>query len=210
MPVVDAVILRRLAPHFKGKRGERQAVIIQRAGPLLAPVFEQFNITTLLRQAHFLAQTCEESFSFSDTREEASGEAYEGRIDLGNTKPGDGARYKGRGFLQLTGRANYASVGHELGLDLVAHPELAETPEVAVRTACVYWRKKHINRFADMDDIRAVTRRINPGYRGLPARTTYLKQAKLLLGEAWIDHAVSELQDDARLAVGRISHLFDA
>lgn len=85
------------------------------------------SITTPLRQAHFLAQVCEESYGLSDMKEEASGAEYEGRVrSLGNTHKGDGVKYKGRGLIQVTGRANYRHVGNELHLLLVSHPEMAE------------------------------------------------------------------------------------
>ena len=72
--------------------------------------------------AHFLGQTCHESAGFRTTEEFASGENYEGRADLGNNRPGDGVRYKGRGLLQLTGRANYKVFGDLLGVQLEGNP----------------------------------------------------------------------------------------
>ena len=75
------------------------------------------------------------------------GSAYEGRVDLGNTQPGDGKRYKGRGLIQLTGRANYTQYGKDSGVDCVAKPDLvASDPFVAVDVACWYWDKRRINR----------------------------------------------------------------
>ena len=85
---------------------------------VLQVTLEAYGIDTRLRIAHFLGQTCHESAGFRTTEEFASGEAYEGRKDLGNIKKGDGRRYKGRGLLQLTGRANYAEHGKMLGVDL--------------------------------------------------------------------------------------------
>jgi predicted chitinase len=63
----------------------------------------------------------------------ATGDAYEGRLDLGNTNPGDGRRFKGRGFVQITGRTNYTKWGKRLGLDLVGKPEIASRPDVAAQ-----------------------------------------------------------------------------
>ena len=93
-----------------------------RAAAFLAPLnaaMVEFGITTLARQASFLAQVGHESGSLVYVRELASGKAYEGRAELGNTQAGDGVRFKGRGLLQVTGRANYAACGKTLGLDLL-------------------------------------------------------------------------------------------
>ena len=144
----------------------------------------RYGITTLLRQAHFLAQVCEESWGLSDMKEELSGSEYQGRKDLGNTHPGDGVRYKGRGLIQLTGRANYAKTGNELSLNLIDRPELAETPAIAVETACRYWTDRRLNQLADHDDLKGITRRVNGRKMlGLPSRARYLARAKTLLGQ---------------------------
>src|SRR3954454_14926288 len=103
-------------------------------GPLNRTM-EQYAITTPLRRSAFLAQLAHESGELRYMEEIASGEAYEGRKDLGNTEPGDGKRYKGRGPIQLTGRANYRAAGKALGIDLEGHPERAKGPDVAFRIA---------------------------------------------------------------------------
>ena len=84
----------------------------------------KFNITTNLRLAHFLSQCAHESGNWKYRTELASGAAYEGRKDLGNTQPGDGVKFKGRGYIQLTGRANYAKFSTFIGEDCVATPTL--------------------------------------------------------------------------------------
>jgi putative chitinase len=121
----------------------------------------------------------------------ASGEEYEGRVDLGNTHPGDGPRYKGRGLIQLTGRANYREYGKALGIDLEGHPEWAAEPKRSLLIACEYWKRRNINAACDRDDIEAVTRLINGGVNGLAARRALTARAKAVLdGGPGEDHPV--------------------
>jgi predicted chitinase len=136
---------------------------------------------TPLRAAHFIAQLAHESDRFRALEEYASGADYEGRADLGNIEQGDGVRYKGRGVIQLTGRANYAEAGAYLGLSLEGQPGLAALPGVAYQTAALYWLSRNINADADADDIRAVTRAINGGTNGLKDRKHHLRRAKEVL-----------------------------
>lgn len=131
-----------------------------------------------LRLAHFMAQLMHESGKFRYMEEIASGSAYEGRKDLGNIIPGDGKRYKGRGPIQLTGRTNYRRYGRATGLDLERHPELAAFPCIGLWMACEYWDRNSLNKFADNDDVKSITRRINGGYNGLADRQHHLAQVK--------------------------------
>lgn len=143
----------------------------------------KYGITTGLQAAHFLAQIGHESACFLYTEELASGQAYEGRADLGNTQKGDGVRYKGRGLIQLTGRANYAAYSKATGIDYVANPDrLADDPLAAVDVACWFWVKNGLPALAEKDDVKAVTKRINGGYNGLDDRMQYLARAKAVLG----------------------------
>lgn len=175
---VDAQTMREVAPRFSGEIAERQAQIIASAGEVLAPTLDEYGINTRLRIAHFLGQTCHESAGFRTTEEFASGDAYEGRRDLGNTKPGDGRRYKGRGLLQLTGRANYRALGKTLNIDLENNPERAGEPALSLRIACEYWKSRNINAACDRDDLITVTRLINGGLNGLEDRRNYTSRAK--------------------------------
>ncbi len=175
---VDAQTMREVAPRFSGELAERQAAIIAAAGEVLAPTLQEYDIVTRLRIAHFLGQTCHESAGFRTTEEFASGDAYEGRRDLGNTQAGDGRRYKGRGLLQLTGRANYRALGKVLKVDLEGNPERAGDPALSLRIACEYWKSRNINAACDRDDLITVTRLINGGTNGLEDRRGYTSRAK--------------------------------
>ena len=163
----------------------------------------QYAITTPLRVCHFFAQAAHESAGFRTLEEYASGAAYEGRKDLGNVRPGDGKRHKGRGIFQLTGRANYTKFGKILGLDLVGNPELAEQPEVSVRTALEYWKSRNINLNADKDDVVGATKKINGGTNGLADRKNYLRKCKEIYDIVQIQSRLIELGYDI-VADGRI------
>lgn len=121
----------------------------------------EWSITSAKSQAVFLANLAHESAELTQWVELASGEAYERRRDLGNTVPGDGRRYKGRGPIQLTGRANYRAAGAALGLPLEACPEMLLDPIVGFRAAAWYWHSRHLSQYADADKRRLVCRRIN-------------------------------------------------
>jgi len=173
---IDALKLRGIMP------SATPAKVQTYLAPLLAGMAGR-SITTPLRQAHFLAQLGHESGALVFAEEIASGDAYEGRDDLGNTQHGDGKRFKGRGLIQLTGRANYTNYGRAIGRDLTADPTVVATdPALAVDAACWFWETKHINALADADDVEAVTRKVNGGLNGFEDRKAYLRRAKFLLG----------------------------
>ncbi|QGL88395.1 hypothetical protein FEO91_08790 [Stenotrophomonas maltophilia] len=146
----------------------------------------QFGIVTALQKAHFLAQVAHESDGFSTATEYASGRAYEGRADLGNVRPGDGVRFKGRGLIQLTGRENYAAFSHAMGRGeyFLREPEAVAMLPWAAIAAGWFWKRKGLNSLADRDDVVAVTKRINGGANGLEDRKLRLAQAKKLFGLA--------------------------
>lgn len=160
--------------------------------PLLA-AFRRYGINTALRQAHFLAQILHESGGFR-WLEEIWGPTpaqlrYEGRRDLGNIQPGDGYRYRGRGLIQLTGRANYRRYGELLGLPLEANPDLAARPEHAAMIAGAYWQARGLNSRADRDDLEGITRAINGGLNGIEDRRRWLERAKRALGVGPLGHS---------------------
>lgn len=187
----DATVKALLAGLAPGPSKEKLSVVMPRAlpekidlyfEPLVAGM-KKYQITTPLRMAHFVSQLAHETASFLYAEEIADGSAYEGRRDLGNTQPGDGKRFKGRGLIQLTGRANYTQYHQDCGVDCVNHPELVATdPFVGVEVACWYWDKRKINQLADADDVKAVTKAINGGFNGLDDRVQYLGRAKAVLG----------------------------
>lgn len=144
----------------------------------------EFGITTPLRLCHFLAQLAHESAGFRTTREYASGVAYEGRKDLGNTKPGDGKRFRGRGLIQCTGRANAREAGDDLGYPYESKPQLMEQFPHALLVSLWFWKKRGLNKHADADNVVKVTKVINGGKNGLADRRKYLAKAKAIwLGE---------------------------
>lgn len=178
---VDGDLLREVMPNVRGAKGAGQERIVEAVSGSLASTLARYEIDTALRIAHFVAQIAHESDGFCTCEEYASGRAYEGRSDLGNTEPGDGVRYKGRGLLQLTGRHNYRRVGGRIGVDLEAEPERAADPQTSLLIACEYWANwgsAGINPRADRDDLMGVTRAVNGGLNGLDDRRRYLGKAK--------------------------------
>lgn len=130
---------------------------LDRFYPILLERMTYFGVNTPERALAFLAQIGHESGGLKWVRELASGEAYEGREDLGNIYPGDGPRYKGRGLIQLTGRANYRRAGEQLGFPYEDNPEMVEEPWHAVEVALWYWRngsaRGDLNDFADQMNV---------------------------------------------------------
>lgn len=160
-----------------------------RAAHYISPLNEAmaaYHINTHQRASMFLAQVMHESGRLRYVRELATGDAYEGRRDLGNIKKGDGRRYKGRGLIQITGRANYQACSRALYGDdrLIAAPELLEKPEDAANSAAWYWQTRNLNHLADNNQFRLITRRINGGLNGLTDRLTHYEKALKLLAEA--------------------------
>jgi len=166
--------------------------------PLLE-TFEKYDISTPKRQAYFIGQCMHESGGFKQLKEnlnysarglmatwpsrfpdmdtaekyernpeKIANKVYAGR--MGNTEDGDGAKYIGRGLIQLTGKENYANCGNAIGVDLVANPDLLSTPKYAALSAGWFWNRKGLNALADADDIDTITKRINGGLIGLADR----------------------------------------
>ncbi|MFP5501996.1 MAG: glycoside hydrolase family 19 protein, partial [Candidatus Sericytochromatia bacterium] len=135
--------------------------------PHIAAAMKEAGITDRNTMKGILATVFTEvGAKFAPIPEYASGAAYEGRSDLGNTQPGDGVRYKGRGYIQLTGRANYREYGRKLGIDLEGNPDLALQPKVAAKILVQYFQDRNLDQMAQAGDWRGVRRGVNGGYNG--------------------------------------------
>jgi len=108
---------------------------------------------------------------------------YGGRMGNGGETTGDGWRFRGRGYIQITGRAAYRAIGRRAGLDLEAFPDLAASPDHALAVACAFWSWRGLNDLCDRDDLVALTRRINGGTHGLADRRAWLDKVRRVLGE---------------------------
>ena len=102
---------------------------------------------------------------------------------LGNTEKGDGFKFRGAGYLQITGRGSYTRHGAAIGIDMTVDSDLAAEPENSLLLACEEWKEKRANRLADADDLKAVTRAINGGLNGLADRRKLLTAAKVISGD---------------------------
>ena len=151
-----------------------------------------FGIDSPKRIAHYLAQVFHESGALRYVEEIASGEKYEGRKDLGNTQKGDGKRFKGRGFIQLTGRANYKAFNdYDLCTeDVIAHPEMVAKFPLNQIASMWFWQTHGLNEIADKDDggmigemiVRQITKIINGGQNGIANRLYLYRRFKKELG----------------------------
>lgn len=172
----------------------------RRAATFLAPLnaaMDEFGIDTPARQAAFLAQVAHESGSLRYVCEIASGAAYDGREDLGNTRPEaiaiaashdstPGRWWRGHGLIQVTGYDNHRACSLALYGDdepdyLLHHPEALELPGPAARSAGWFWLSRHLNDHADRGDFLRVTRIINGGTNGLQDRVAFYERAQKVL-----------------------------
>ena len=189
---LSAGVLKKIVPFISDQN-------LQTYTPLLNDAFIQFEINRKERVACFLSQLAHESGSFRYTKEIASGEAYEGRKDLGNIVAGDGIKFKGRGLIQVTGRNNYRDCSLYLFKDerLLTNPEILETPELALKSACWYWQSRKLNEIADKDKswsivlkgklrskFEALTIKINGGLNGYQDRLEFYKRCQSFLLES--------------------------
>ncbi|WP_449104086.1 glycoside hydrolase family 19 protein [Pseudomonas veronii] len=176
MPITEQQLLQILP-----NAGRQAGVFV----PVLNTAMNRYGIVGTARAAAFIAQVGHESGQLRYVREiwgpTAQQAGYEGRADLGNTVKGDGSKYRGRGLIQITGRANYAACGEALGLDLINQPELLEHPQYAAMSAAWFWSANGLNTLADAGDLTKITRRINGGLTGQADRQAlYNKGLKVL------------------------------
>jgi len=166
--------------------------ILPNAGPsagvfvsALNAAMNHYQIVGLKRVAAFIAQIGHESGQLKYVKEiwgpTVAQARYEGRSDLGNTVAGDGSKYRGRGLIQITGRANYMACGEGLGLDLIKQPELLEKPQHACMSAAWFWATKGLSTLADAGQFDKITQRINGGQNGAADRQAlYARALKVL------------------------------
>lgn len=155
--------------------------------PYINPAMADGNIKTPRAIAAFLAQLAHESGEYRYMEELADGSAYEGRVDLGNTYPGDGVKFKGHGPLQITGRRNHLACGIALGINLIENPRLITLPEYGTRSAVWFWNKNKLTPPADVDWFKYITRVINGGYNGLTDRCRYWDNNRKILDLPYVN-----------------------
>ena len=176
MPITEQQLLRILP-----NAGRNAGVFV----PVLNAAMGKYGIVTRPRIAAFIAQVGHESGQLRYVREiwgpTAQQAGYEGRADLGNTVKGDGSKYRGRGLIQITGRANYAACGEALGLDLISQPELLEQPQHAAMSAAWFWASRGLNTLADAGQFVKITSRINGGQNGAADRQALYELALKVL-----------------------------
>ena len=170
-------------------------------------LFEKYKVNTILRIVHFMAQIEHESHLkpisenlnyskegllkifpkyfnnetssiYSRKPEKIANKVYANRMGNGDEKSGDGWKYRGRGFIQLTGKDNYKNLSKDAEIDFIKNPDLLLEEANAIIAALWFWNKNNINRFADKDDIEGVTKVINGGYNGLEDRKKLLAKYK--------------------------------
>lgn len=171
-------------------------------------LFEKYGLTTKLRIAHFMAQiehesnlkpvgenlnysaqgliqtfskyfTTAESLTFARKPEKIANRVYANRMGNGDEKSGDGWKYRGRGFIQITGKDNYTQLAKDTGLDCLNNPELLLQEANAMISALWFWKKAGLNKLADNNDLKGITRKINGGYNGLEHRIKLLSKYML-------------------------------
>lgn len=168
MVTITTDLIKKVAPRFK----DAETYV-----KLMNEQFPKYGITTPERAAMFLAQLLHETGGGYYWKEiwgpTPAQVRYEGRKDLGNIVKGDGVKFKGRGGFQCTGRANYTAYKAYSGVDVVSHPEFLEQPKYALDVSLWYWKKNALQAYADKEDVKGCTKRINGGYNGLAERQAY-------------------------------------
>lgn len=118
-----------------------------------------------------------DALEYHRQQEKIANVIYADRMGNGNTKSGDGWKFRGRGLIQLTGRNNYTAFSDSINMDIDAVPEYLETPKGAIHSACWFWNSVNLNKLADVSDIIGMTKRINGGVNGLDDRIKHYNHA---------------------------------
>jgi putative chitinase len=178
--------LRKLAPNA--------TVDLDTIANTLASSAVKYGVDTEKRMEAFIAQAAHETAGFKTLREYADGSAYEGRTALGNTQPGDGVRFRGRGIFQTTGRSNYKDVSKHLFKDerLLTKPELLEDPVYATLSALYFWQTRNLSALADKGDFIGITDKINGGRTGLSDRLSYYEKIKIYIGNTDVKNFIAD------------------
>jgi predicted chitinase len=146
--------------------------------PLIFAALQKQSIDDTATQIAAIATVAVETGRFSPIRERGGPayfqKLYEGRADLGNVHEGDGAKFFGRGYIQITGRSNYANYGREIGVDLIANPDLALDAAIGAEVLALFFRTKNIPRLADAGNWEAIRRRVNGGLNGWDRFSAYV------------------------------------
>ncbi|KTB95892.1 glycoside hydrolase family 19 protein [Pseudomonas syringae] len=174
------------APVLNTAMSKYQIVTVPRIAAFIAQVgHESIQLTVLVENLNYSANGLQATWpnrfdaklaaEYARQPERIANVVYGSR--LGNTAPGDGWKYRGRGLMQNTGRLNYAECSEALGLDLISHPELLELPQHAAMAAAWFWGKSGLNTLADKGDLLTITKRINGGTNGLADRQALYARA---------------------------------
>ena len=141
-------------------------------------LLSSYGINTRLRLAHFMSQIEHESGGFKYLTElggKSYFDKYEGRKDLGNIQKGDGFKFRGRGYIQVTGRANYTLLSKDMRIDFVNNPDMLSQEANAMISAVWYWNKHKLNSLADLNDITKITKKINGGLNAFQQFKPFIK-----------------------------------
>ncbi len=146
----------------------------------LKPVQENLNYSAqaLIRVFKRYFKSYTEAKEYARKPEKIANKVYANRMKNGPESSGDGWRFRGRGFIQITGRYNYTELSKDTGIDYVSSPNLLLTEADSMVSAIWYWTRRNLNKYADKDDIYTITKRINGGYNGFRHRQKLLKHYK--------------------------------
>lgn len=171
--------------------------------PLIQAAIQKQTIDSVPCRIAALATVAVETGNFSPIKERGGPtyftKLYEGRADLGNTEAGDGAKFRGRGYIQITGRLNYTNYGRAIGVDLVANPDLALDPAIAAHVLALYFRQRNIPHLAELAKWESVRRRVNGGLNNWARFLEYVSALSLAMNTTPVTVATVEAAEAAKL-----------